>query len=231
MDAVVAVSPLAASYLERSAEVILHGVDTEEFRPAQDRSSLKRDLGLAPGTWVGSFGRLRAQKGTDLLVRAMLRLMPQRPTLKCLIVGRADEQAFLEEIRGQISHAGLADRFVFVETFGWPELARHHAAMDLYVAPPRWEGFGLTPLEAMSCGVPVVATTVGAFPDIVPPSGGRLVPPDDLDALSVAIAVVLDDDALRARMGDAGRAHVEASFGIEREAEALIAVYRRLLAT
>ncbi len=101
--------------------------------------------------------------------------------------------------------------------------------MDVCVAPARWEGFGLTPLEAMACGVPVVATTVGAFPDIVTEAAGRLVPADDARSLADALRVLLDDPGLRMRMGTAARAHVVENHGIETEAEALIGVYRRLL--
>ncbi len=111
MDAVVATSPQAAGYLDVAAEVITHGVDTAAFRPAEDRAALRASLGLAEGTWAGAFGRLRPQKGTDLLVEAMLRLMPDRPELRCLLVGRADDPRFLAEVRSRISGAGLADRF------------------------------------------------------------------------------------------------------------------------
>lgn len=229
MDAVVATSPQAAGYLDVPAQVVAHGVDTDTFRPSEDRDALRRDLGLAPGTWVGSFGRLRPQKGTDLLVGAMLRLMPARPDLHCLLVGRADDREFLGEMRRLIAEAEMSDRFRFAEDLGWSDLARHHAAMDVCAAPARWEGFGLTPLEAMASGVPVVATSVGAFPDIVPPEAGRIIPPDDADALVQALGELLDAPALRERMGRAARAHVEANHGIETEAEALMALYRRLL--
>lgn len=231
MDAVVATSPQAARYLDVPAEVITHGVDTEVFRPADDRVALRIRLGLAPGAWVGAFGRLRPQKGTDVLTDAMLRLMAERSDLHCLLVGGADEPRFLQEMHQCISDAGLGGRFRFAPNLTWQELARHHAAMDVCAAPARWEGFGLTPLEAMASGVPVVATTVGAFPDIVTPETGRLVPPDDADALADALRDLLDDPDLRVKMGRAARAHAAANHAIEVEAEALIAVYRRLLET
>jgi mannosyltransferase len=229
MDAVVATSTQAASYLERPARVVTHGVDTVAFRPARDRGALRQRLGLAPGIWVGSFGRLRPQKGTDLLVDAMLQLMPSRPGLHCLLVGAADDERFLDGLRARIEAARLAGRIVFRPHLDWSALALHHAAMDVYAAPPRWEGFGLTPLEAMASGVPVVATRVGAFPDIVVPAAGRLVPPDDGAALAVALGELLEDGPLRTRMGRAAREHVVARHPIEGEAEALIAVYRELL--
>jgi mannosyltransferase len=191
---------------------------------------LRAELGLPPGTWVGGFGRLRPQKGTDLLVRALLPLMVDRPELRCLLVGRADDPRFLAEMQALVSAAGVAERFRFVEELGWDDLARHHAAMDVCAAPARWEGFGLTPLEAMASGVPVVATTVGAYPQIVPTDAGSLVPPDDLDALVIVLGELLDDPDRRAQMGQAARAHVVAHHTIATEAAALIDVYRRLLA-
>ena len=231
MDAVVATSAHAASYLERPATVIPHGVDAEAFRPASDRAALRRALGLPAGVWVGCFGRIRPQKGTDVFVDALLALMPERPDLRGLIVGRPDDAGFAEGLRDRIAAAGLAERFRWAEGLSWEALADHHAAMDLHVAPQRWEGFGLTPLEAMASGVPVVAATVGAFPDLVRDGEtGRLVPPDDAGAMAHAMAPLLDDPARRGAMGRAARAHVEACHAIEAEAAALEAVYRRLLA-
>jgi mannosyltransferase len=230
MDAVVATSSQAASYLEVPARVVMHGVDAGIFHPADDRAALQRELNLGDGTWVGCFGRIRPQKGTDLLVEALLPLMAARADLRCLIVGRHDDEAFSQELCHRIEEAGLADRFRLAENLPWDALVRHHAAMDIYVAPQRWEGFGLTPLEAMASGVPVVATDVGAFPDLVRDGEtGYLVPREDAGALRGAIARLLDDPGHRTALGQAARAHVEAHHRIEREAEALVAIYAELL--
>ncbi len=230
MDAVVATSAQAAGYLERPARVVMHGVDVDAFSPPADRVGLRRELGLAPGTWIGCFGRIRPQKGTDVLVEALLPLMRDRSDLHCLIVGRSDDATFLDALRRRIEEASLSDRFRLAATLPWDVLVRHYAAMDVYVAPQRWEGFGLTPLEAMASGVPVVATTVGAFPDlVVVGETGFLVPPDDVAALRDGLATLVDDVARRQDMGRAARAHVEAHHRIEHEAEALIAIYRELL--
>ena len=231
MDAVVATSRQAASFLERPATVIPHGVDAQAFRPAEDRGALREALALPPGLWVGCFGRIRPQKGTDVLVEALLALMPERPDLRVLIVGRADDAAFAAGLRERIAGAGMADRFRWAEHLSWEALAERYRAMDLYAAPQRWEGFGLTPLEAMASGVPVVATEVGAFPDLILDGGtGALVPPGDAAAMAAAMAALLDDDARREGMGRAARAHVESRHAIEAEALALEAVYREILA-
>src|SRR5699024_6283207 len=111
----------------------------------------------------------------------------------------------------------------------WDEVVRLYRALDLFAAPARWEGFGLTPLEAMASGVPVVAARVGAYETLIRDGRtGSLVPPGDADALTAALASWLDDPAARAAAGAAARAHVTAQHAIEGEAQALVSLYRRL---
>lgn len=232
MDAVVATSQKTASYLKRPARVILHGIDTDTFRPAPDRAALRRRLGLPEGVLVGCYGRIRAQKGTDAFVRAMMALLPARPGVTALVMGRATEAhgSYLEDLKAEIAAAGLADRILFLPEVPVHEVADWYAALDLYVAPQRWEGFGLTPLEAMACAVPVIATRVGAFEELIAPGEtGDLVPPDDIPALSTAIAPWLDQHDMRHAAGIAARNRVENGFRIEDEAAALVDLYRELL--
>lgn len=231
MDAVIATSDRTATYLQRPAEVIRHGIDTQAFRPPQDRRALRARLGLPQdAVLVGCFGRIRAQKGTGDFLEAILPLMQDRPQVTAVVMGRATEKhrAYLAELKRQAAPFG--DRVLFPPEVPVAQVADWYGALDLYVAPQRWEGFGLTVLEAMACGVPVVATRVGAFEELVSPEAGRLVAPGDPAVLRAAIAPLLDDDALRAEAGRAARAHVAASHAIEGEAEALVALYRLLLA-
>ena len=232
-EALIATSPQAASYLERPARVILHGVDTAVFHPAPDRAALRREMGFAPDDIViGCFGRIRAQKGVDLLVGAALRLFPARPRARLILTGRItqDNRAFAEGLQGRIAAAGLSDRIRFLGELPWEGVVRAYQAIDLFAAPARWEGFGLTPLEAMACGVPVIASRVGAFPTLIREGEtGSLVPPGDAEALAGALARWLDDDAGRAAAGRAARAHVLARHAIEDEARAIVEVYRGLL--
>jgi mannosyltransferase len=235
MDAVIATSERTAGYLERPATVILHGIDTGRFSPPShaERAALRRDLGLpAEGFLVGCYGRIRAQKGTDVFVDAMLRLMPQRPGLRAIVMGRSTSkhEGFERALRDRVAQAGLSDRLLFLPEVPVDAMADRYRMLDLFVAPQRWEGFGLTPLEAMSCGVPVVATTVGAFPELVVDGvTGALVAPGDVEAMAQAAAVLLDDAAALSRASLAARQHMLDSFRIEAEAEAIIAVYRSLL--
>ncbi|WP_425093022.1 glycosyltransferase family 4 protein [Tropicimonas sp. S265A] len=234
MDAVIATTSKAASYLDRPATVIMHGVDTQVFQPAEDRTVLKSRLGLGEGPLIGCFGRIRHQKGTDVLIDALCEVLPEIPQAQAVILGRAlpKEQDFLDALKTQVSEAGLSDRIHFKGEVPWDQVVAHYKALDLYIAPQRWEGFGLTPLEAMACGVPVLATPVGAFDEIIMPGQtGDILPIADVSALESAMREWLGDpDALSAARPRC-RAHVTENYAIEGEAARIIAVYRELLAT
>ena len=103
-----------------------------------------------------------------------------------LVLGRATgkHRSYQAQLERRVVDEGVAAQVLFLPEVPAHEVANWYAALDLYVAPQRWEGFGLTPLEAMACGVPVVATTVGAFPDVVSTGVGRLVPPGEAQAMA-----------------------------------------------
>ncbi|WOI57576.1 glycosyltransferase family 4 protein [Palleronia sp. LCG004] len=233
MDAVVATSGRSAAYLDRPATVIRHGIDTEAFAPATDRAELRARLDLpTDATLVGCFGRIRRSKGTDVFVTAMTELLPRHEGVVALVMGRATEKdrAYAEGLRREVRDAGLEDRIRFLPEVPTHAVAQFHAALDLHVAPQRWEGFGLTPLEAMGSGVPVVATRVGAFEEIVVPGEtGELVSPDDVFALGRAIEDCLSDPGRLAAMGRAARKHVARNFTLLGEAQALNRLYLDLL--
>ncbi|MBC7155036.1 MAG: glycosyltransferase family 4 protein [Rhodobacteraceae bacterium] len=233
MDAVIATSPQAAAYLHRPATVIPHGVDTQVFRPVADKAALRAALGLPGGLLIGCFGRIRAQKGVDLLIEAALDLLPTRPDVHLILTGRitADNRAFHADLVARLASAGLAGRVRFLGELPWEEVIHHYQALDLFVAPARWEGFGLTPLEAMACGVPVVASRVGAFEALIADGEtGTLVAPNDAAALTKALRHWIDNPAALTQAAKACRPHVLGQFRIEEEAAAITRVYRQVLA-
>ena len=233
MDGVIATSGKTARYLERPATVIRHGIDTDTFRPAPNRASVRTRLSLpGDGALIGCFGRIRAQKGTDLFVDAMIAALPDLPGASALVMGRATgpHQRFLSDLRVRVAAAGLADRILFLPEVSVTDMPAWYQALDLFIAPQRREGFGLTPLEAMACGVPVIAADVGAFSELVAPGvTGTLAPPNDAAALARATRNILGDPSRRDLWAAAARAHVLDGFSIEEEAAAINTLYRGLL--
>ncbi|QKV18813.1 glycosyltransferase family 4 protein [Oricola thermophila] len=227
MDAVISTSQKTAGYLERPSTVILHGIDLERFHPAGDRAGAKRAVGLpADRKIVGCFGRIRRQKGTDLFAEALFAPLKAMPEWIAIIAGRttAEHKGFEAELRARIASEGLEDRILFVGEH--TDIERWYQALDLFIAPQRWEGFGLTPLEAMACAVPVIATDVGAFSElIVEGETGHILPDLKAETMQIAAERLMADDALRETMGRKARRHVEAHFSLEREVRQLARVY------
>ena len=157
---------------------------------------------------------------------------PRHPRAQLVFTGRItpDNRAFADGLIARARAAGLGGRIRFLGEIPWADVVRHYQALDLFAAPARWEGFGLTPLEAMACGVPVVAARVGAYETLIRDGEtGTLVARGDVEALAAALDRWLSDDAGRAAAGVAARGHVVAHHAIESEARAIVQVYRRLL--
>ena len=229
MDAVIATSARSAAFLEAPATIVLHGIDGDRFSPERLIRQDGAMRSLEGRLVVGCSGRIRHQKGTDLFVAAMIALLPNEPRWTAVLTGRttAEHAGFEAAMRGDIEAAGLADRILFLGEVA--DIATWFARFDLYVAPPRNEGFGLTPLEAMASGTPVVASDAGAFREmIVDGVTGSIVPAGDAPALAAAIAPFMASNALRERAANAALAHVRRRFTLTREAAEIGAVYDRL---
>ena len=231
MDRVIATSAQSASYLKRSATVITHGVDTDRYAPPADRAAAFAAAGL-PGRYaIGCFGRVRAQKGTDLFVAAMCDLLPRYPDFTAVIVGQItpDQTSFAEGLRERIAAAGLQSRIVITGELPIDDVVTWFKRLTIYAFTSRNEGFGLTLIEAMACGAALVATRAGAADIVVRDGTGVLVPIADAAALAAAIEPLMRDPDAAAAMGARARTRVTAAFSLEAEAEKIAAVYRKML--
>ena len=231
MDYVIATSGATAKYLEVPHDVILHGIPLKDFSPTEDVASARK-IKKIPGDFViGCFGRIRKQKGTDVFVDAMIELLPKYPEVSAIVMGRATEShvKFFQQLKDKVAANGLADRILFPGEVGVHEISQWYKVLSLFVAPQRWEGFGLTPLEAMGCGVPVVATTVGAFPELVcDGENGKLIDPGNVAQMAGAVERYINDPAMSVNHGQNALAHVHKYFPIEREARQILEVYEKV---
>ena len=231
MDAIIATNEISASFLKREATVIPHGVDTDTYAPPADRAAAFAEAKL-PGRYaIGCFGRVRAQKGTDVFVDAMCRLLPRHPDFTAVIVGAIvpEQIAFASDLKKRIEAAGLRSRIVVTGELPIEEVQRWYQRLTIYAFTSRNEGFGLTLIEAMSAGAALVASRAGAA-ELVVENGvtGVLTPPGDVDALVAALEPLLADPASFTAMGTRARARVLEKFSLDAEASRIAEVYRGL---
>ena len=232
MDAVIATSDISASFLKRESTVVMHGVDTQAYAPPADRAAAFAESGL-PGRYaIGCFGRVRAQKGSDVFVEAMCRLLPRHPDFTAVMVGAIvpEQQAFAQQLKKRIAAAGLQSRMVITGELAIEEVQRWYRRLTIYAFTSRNEGFGLTLIEAMAAGSAVVASRAGAAEFVVEDGvTGVLTPPGDADALVAALEPLMHEPALAAEMGERARKRVVEKFSLDAEADAIAGVYRLLI--
>jgi mannosyltransferase len=232
MDAIIATSDISASYLKRESTVIPHGVDTDRYAPPADRAAAFAEAKL-PGRYaIGCFGRVRAQKGTDVFVEAMCRLLPRYPDFTAVIVGQiaVEQNSFANELKQKIAAANLASRIVITGEVPIEDVQRWYQRLTIYAFTSRNEGFGLTLIEAMSSGAALVASRAGAATLVVEDGvSGVLIPPGEVGALVAALEPLMRDPVTAAAMGARGRARAVAEFSLDAEAARIAEVYRRLV--
>lgn len=233
MDAVIATTDRAADFVPNVHAVVPHGVDTDRLRPAADRRAAWAGTGYPGARGVATIGRIRPEKGTDVFIDTMLRALPDHPDVTALVIGRAKgkDQAFLDALKARIADAGLANRILFPGELSSDALARLLPALDLVVQLPRYEGYGLAPLEAMAAGVPLLASDAGYFREFTGQGrNGVIVPVADAEAAARALGQLLGDPARLAAMGQQARTDAEDRFSIAQEAAGINAVYEGLWA-
>jgi glycosyltransferase involved in cell wall biosynthesis len=201
--------------------VVPVGVDQELFRPLPD-------VRRVPGRLITTASADVAMKGLRYLLEAVAKLRTERP-VELVVIGRLKEGG---PAARTIDELGLRDVVTFVTGVPEERIIELYSEAELAVVPSLYEGFSLPAIEAMSCGVPLVATTGGALPEVVGTDGetALLVPPGNSEALAARITTALDDAELRARIGAAGRQRVIERWTWRHTATGTVEQYRALLA-
>jgi sugar transferase (PEP-CTERM/EpsH1 system associated) len=207
--------------------VLHNGVDTEYFSPSEaKRINVRKELGLPPNSYVvGSVGRLVPIKDHKSLLKAAEMLLRDGMDVRVLLVGSGPEQRMLESEAAGL----LKGRVVFVgDSSRVPEMLN---AMDVFVLPSLSEGMSNTLLEAMSCGLAVIATSAGGNPEIVENQiSGNLFAPGDVYALFEKLKLLAHDTALSHQLGAAARQRSIHTFSLSRMLENYRNLYLKLIA-
>lgn len=225
IDAAVAVSEAAATFaaqaVGRPIEIVPNGVDVERFGGAASPAP-----GLPEGRRILWVNRLDPQKGFPVMVRAFARLTAELEGLWLIVAGDGRDR----EALGMLSEPDRR-RVLMLGTVPNADLPAYHAAADVFAAPAAGhESFGISLVEAMAAGLPVVATDIPGYREVVSDGvEGLLVPPHDPGALAAALRRVLTDPALAASLGAAGRRRAR-TFSWDAIVPRLEAVYDRVTA-
>ncbi|MCI0548156.1 MAG: glycosyltransferase family 4 protein [Candidatus Rokubacteria bacterium] len=203
------------------------GVDVERFHPDLDGAPFRRQLGIGPDVpLVGMVAGLRVMKGHEVLIEALGRLRQSGHRLRAVLVGRGPLEA---AIRTGVAAAGLEEAVVFAGAVD--DVPAAMAALDVALYVPREsEGMSRVVFEYLAAGRPLVASRVGVVPEVL--TDGRdalLVPAEEPEALTAAIARLLEDSALRDRIGRAGAALARERFSGALVARRVAAIYQELI--
>ncbi|MDD5566539.1 MAG: glycosyltransferase family 4 protein [Candidatus Omnitrophica bacterium] len=209
---------------ESKIALIYQGLELDRYIPTQERTlKLKEEFGIGEGRKIiGMVGRLESVKGPRYFIEAAALVLKQagdKPVF--LMVG---EGSLRNELKEQVEKLGLRPSFVFT---GWREdNLELISILDILVAPSLNEAVGMVLIESQALGVPVIATRVGGIPEVVREAvTGILVEPACADALARAITELLEDEARRCRMGQAGKEWVSGRFKARNMVEAISRLY------
>ena len=206
---------------------IYNGVDSAVFFPrSEEKLVIRKKLGLNPeDICIGTVGSLRSVKNQALLLTACKKNLPHAPNMQIVLAG---DGPLKKDLVAKAQALGLDKNVHFVGARNdIPEVLN---AFDIFVLPSLREGMPNAVLEAMSCGVPVIATSVGGVPEVIEDNkSGILVPSQDEEALEAALADLIREVGKRRRLGTAGRRRVLAHFSLEKMVQEYHALYQSLV--
>ncbi len=215
-------------------DVIPPGVDIHRFRPLESGEK-ERDLDTLPGNYVFCLSRIDSNKGHAELIRAFAHVAKEVPDATLVIGGGSKEPKQHEmNVRAEfvkiIDELDLGDRVVFTGYVDDDDLATYYRKAGLFVLPSKYEPFGMTTLEAMSCGTPVVATKFGGIrKNLREGYDALMVDPGDEKEFGAAITRLLTDEALSSKLVENGLRTIRERFSWEAIAETTLKFYQRYI--
>jgi len=226
-DRVITVSECSAREIERlmgisssRIRVVYNGIDTDVFFNQDGLPKKSNSL-----IFVGNTEDRK--KGIIYLLQAIKILEKECPVKLTIIDGGAPEAQYVPALMRQINLNGQVS---FARRLSGDDLVRWYSAADIAVVPSMFEGFGFPAAEAMACGIPVIAFSAGALPELVDDGKtGILVPPADVPKLAAAIKKLVENKELRCEMGKQARNRVLCKFNWQQAAKQILDVYQEVL--
>jgi len=230
-DRVTAVAEPVRSFLEGTVGLptsklvtIQNGVELDRYEAAipQDRDKWGFN---SSHVIIGCVARLSPEKGHTVLLRAFRKVISRHPRARLALIGEGEERERLQHLTADLNMNDCV-RFLGLRV-DVPEVL---ATCDLFTLPSIQEGFPMVILEALAAGKAVIASEVGAIPDVIRQGNtGMLVPPGDADALAHALCLLIEDEGLRQRLGQSGREFVCETYDFERTVGRYDYLYQRVL--
>jgi len=220
---------LGCPALAADVRVVHLGTTPSHFRPGIDPLAVRRKHGLEGGPWLLTVARLDFHKGIDTVIRALPAIRAAVPGARYAVAGVGSRRDTLDAL---VAELGLGDAVRLLGFVPDAELPALYNAADVFVLASRRhdllvEGFGIACVEAAACGLAVIGSRSGGIPEAIREGEtGLLVDPEDPAALAAAAVRVLEDDALRRRLGAAGRAAVEHYYNWDRVTADLLRIDR-----
>lgn len=189
-----------------------------------DKEQMREELQLIGKKVIGFVGRLRQEKGLDVLIDALPHVLKFHPDTTLLIVGNGPDGAMLKRKAEDLELSGHIE---WVGQKGPEEVFELYSVMDVLVVPSRFEGFGLVAAEAMAAGLPIVAAKVDGLAEVIEDNiTGMLVPPEDGRALAQALTGLLSDKGSAIKMGQKGQKRIKLHFSVEKFNGSILGAYK-----
>ncbi|MGC9202021.1 MAG: glycosyltransferase family 4 protein [Thermoproteota archaeon] len=210
---------------------IPNGVDTNMFNPRVNGNKVRSYYRISTTDKLIMFaGRLAYEKGLDTLIEAVSIIRKSISNIKLMLVGSADPPEMKERLATLAKEKGIGDVTVFTDFIPHDKMPYYYAAADVCALPSRAEAFGISALEAMATGKPVVASEVGGIPEVVKNGlTGKLVKPENPKELADALLELLSDEQKIRKIGYNARRVAENEFSWEVIAKKTEEIYRKTL--
>jgi glycosyltransferase involved in cell wall biosynthesis len=220
-------SAVPGTYKKRVG-TIYNTIDIEEVDQIvekTDKDALKKQFGIEQKLIIGAVSRLRYEKGIDILLKAFGLLVPKYPLIHLLIVGDGPDKS---ELISMTRESGITYKITWMGELTHTEALSIMTIMDIVVLSSRHEGFGLSALEAMAIGIPIIATKSGGLEEVIEEGiSGLLVPVEDINRLSSAIEEIINDPGKRNILRNAGQLRVRTVFSMHNFVKQIQFLYQK----